>query len=1063
MSLVLFCLTIWFCSVTAQNIEADFYIAPNGNDLHPGTIEQPFATFERAQIAVRDKLKSVIQRDIVVFVRGGVYNLEKPLIFKSDDGGTENISITYSAYPDEKPILSGGKQITGWRKQKNNLWITNLAEVKSGQWWFRQLFADGQRLPRGRYPNNGLLTIKSVSDDVKKIQFEENISLKNPDSQMAEVVVIQNWSISRALILSSDKNSVNTKTAPGWVGHQWTTAQQGKQAFLEHALEFVDQPGEWYLERSTGTLYYQAEKDEDPNNREFIAPVLEQLVRIEGTSYNAVRNLFFRGLGFGYTTWQLPKTGYSGIQACFYGAKFEEEPTYAMPLAIQLTYSLQCGFESCRITHVGASGLGLGAGCRNNKIVGCEFYDIGANGVMVGWREKEDRPPGRWFHSDLENPQDAPVENEISNCFVHKCGAQNWGAVGIFDAFSKRTRIANNLVTDLPYSGISIGFRWNTDPTSQSGCVVEYNHIHNVMNNLADGGGIYTLGFQPGTILRGNLIHDVHRSSFAHGGAHNNGVFLDQGSKGFLLEDNVIYNTSEDPIRFNQCEESWHVWINNSFGIRPDEAEFPTGKAKEAGLQSPFKDQFNLTSVSLFAEEKTNVIQLESKRELFVDQHMIHRLNGARLVLQKPHDEGPVLKFDNPWEGHHAGYCTVIKDDNIYRLYYRGLPPYDKGGPYHETTCYAESKDGIHWVKPNLGLFEVNGTLDNNVVLANADRRVSHNFSPFIDTKPGVDPNQRFKALGGDLEFGLIAYTSPDGIHWKKLQEEPVFKKGRFDSQNVSFWSESEQCYLCYFRGRKGHYDKFRSVDRTTSKDFIHWTEPVLMGYGDAPVEHIYTSQTSPYFRAPHIYIATAARFMEGRQVLTEEQASQIDVNPRYYKDCSDAVLMTTRGGSQYDRTFMEGFICPGIGLENWISRTNYPALNVVQTGLSEMSVYVNQDYAQPTAHLRRYSLRLDGFVSVSAPYKGGEMITKYFTFSGEKLHINFATSAAGEVRVEVQDIDGKPIPGYSIEDSQILIGNEIERVVTWKNGHDVSQLAGKPVRLRFVMKDADLYAMWFK
>ena len=464
----------------------------------------------------------------------------------------------------------------------------------------------------------------------------------------------------------------------------------------------------------------------------------------------------------------------------------------------------------------------------------------------------------------------------------------------------------------------------------------------------------------------------------------------------------------------------------------------------------------------LLAEEGSSVIQLDSKRELFVDHFLIDTLNGTELVLQKPHDEGPVLKFDKPWEGDFSFYSTIIKDEDTYRLYYRGRSPIANDDILHETTCYAESKDGIHWVKPNLGLFEVNGTLDNNIVLANAGY-VNHNFSPLLDTKPGVDQNQRFKALGGALESGLFAYTSPDGIHWQKLQEEPVFRKGRFDSQNVSFWSEIEQCYVCFFRGRKGHYDKFRSVDRTTSKDFIHWTEPVLMGYGDAPVEHIYTSQTSPYFRAPHIYVATAARFMQGRQAITEEQASQIGVNPNYYKDCSDAVLMTTRGGTRYDRTFMEGFIRPGIGLENWVSRTNYPALNVVQTGPTEMSVYVNQDYAQPTAHLRRYSLRLDGFVSVHAPYKGGEMITKPFTFKGEKLHLNFATSAAGEIRVEILDVGGQPIPGYSLVDSQTLIGNQIERVVAWKNAQDVSELSGKPIRLRFVMKDADLFAMWFK
>jgi len=472
---------------------------------------------------------------------------------------------------------------------------------------------------------------------------------------------------------------------------------------------------------------------------------------------------------------------------------------------------------------------------------------------------------------------------------------------------------------------------------------------------------------------------------------------------------------------------------------------------------------FFTQSVLLTSDKESILIQLNSQLELFVDHYLIDTLTGTRLVLQKPRDEGPVLKFDKPWEGMFCGYITIIKDGETYRAYYRGLPEAGKDGTSLETTCYAESKDGIHWEKPNLGLFEVNGTLENNVILANA-APVTHNFSPFLDIKPGVDKSQRFKALGGTGKSGLIAYVSADGIRWKKLQEKLVFSKGVFDSQNVSFWSESEKCYICYFRvWTEGGYNGFRTVGRTTSKDFVQWTDPVKMSFGDTPYEHLYTNQTHPYFRAPHIYIAIAARFMPGRQVLTEKQALLLDVNPKYFKDCSDAIFMTSRGGSRYDRTFMESFIRPGIGLQNWVSRSNYPALNVVQTGPAEMSIYVQQDYAQPSAYLRRYSMRLDGFASVSAPYKGGEMVTKPFTFSGKKLHLNFATSAAGEIRVEIQDADGRPIPGYSLDDSQTLIGNETERTVAWANGEDVSQLAGKPIRLRFVMKDADLYALHFK
>jgi hypothetical protein len=229
------------------------------------------------------------------------------------------------------------------------------------------------------------------------------------------------------------------------------------------------------------------------------------------------------------------------------------------------------------------------------------------------------------------------------------------------------------------------------------------------------------------------------------------------------------------------------------------------------------------------------------------------------------------------------------------------------------------------------------------------------------------------------------------------------------------------------------------------------------------PANQLYTNQTQPYFRAPHIYVATAARFMEGRKVITDAEAKTIGVDPGYYNDTSDAVLMSTRGGAQYDCMFGRAFLKPGIGMQNWVSRTNYPALNVVQTGPTEMSLYLQADYGQKSAHLQRYSLRLDGFSSLRAPLSGGELVTKPLTFTGSKLLLNFATSAAGDVRIEIQDADGNPLPGYSLEDARELIGNEIERAYAWKASDDVSTLAAKPIRLRFVLRDADLFSFEFQ
>ena len=457
------------------------------------------------------------------------------------------------------------------------------------------------------------------------------------------------------------------------------------------------------------------------------------------------------------------------------------------------------------------------------------------------------------------------------------------------------------------------------------------------------------------------------------------------------------------------------------------------------------------------------VINLGNKREIFVDHYFIDKLDGVRIQMHEPRDEGPVLFFDKPWEGAFSGYATVIKENDTYRVYYRGVPTAGHDGNESEITCYAQSKDGIHWEKPNLKIYRHKGSFDNNIILADA-APVTHNFCPFLDTNPQVVPSQKYKAVGGTSNSGLIAYVSADGIKWTKLRDESIMKKGEFDSQNVVFWSESEKRYLCYYRTwSSGTYRGFRTVSRTTSTDFVNWTEPEAMTFGDTPLEHLYTQQTSPYFRAPHIYVAIGGRFMPNRQILNEEQAKKMNVDPGYFKDCSDVFFMTTRGGNKYDRTFMEAFIRPGIGMNNWVSRSNYPALNVIQTGPHEMSVYVNQDYAQPTAHLRRYSLRLDGFTSISAPYGGGEVLTKLFTFSGKELEINYSTSAVGELRFEIQDEKEKAIPGFTLEDSEMIVGNEIERVVSWKGKTDLRDVASKKIRLRIYMKDADLFSIRFR
>ena len=451
-------------------------------------------------------------------------------------------------------------------------------------------------------------------------------------------------------------------------------------------------------------------------------------------------------------------------------------------------------------------------------------------------------------------------------------------------------------------------------------------------------------------------------------------------------------------------------------------------------------------------------VEIGSRRELFVDRHLIASLDGARLVLHRPQARENVFQFDQPWEGLYSGYETVLKDGDKYRFYYRGLPDatHDLEA---EVTCVAESTNGIDWTRPQVGIYEVRGTTENNVVLTH--NRGCHNLAPFVDSNPACRAEERYKALGGSGKPGLLGFVSPDGLHWTQIQADPVITKGAFDSQNNAFWSAGEQQYVCYFRVFR---DGRRWIARTTSDDFVHWTDPIDLELDDQPREHLYTNQIDPYVRAPHIYLGLPTRFLPGRRVVTAEEAQRIGTPTEwnYANDCTDILLTSARGGSDFKRTFMEAFIRPGADLRNWTSRANYAARGILQTGARELSIYVKHNSGYASTHIRRYTIRPDGFVSVFGPYAGGQVITKPLRFSGNRLTINFASSAVGGLRVEAQTPSGKPIDGFALDDCPEIIGDRVEHVVRWKSGQDVGALAGQPVRLKFVLRDADLYSLRF-
>lgn len=462
------------------------------------------------------------------------------------------------------------------------------------------------------------------------------------------------------------------------------------------------------------------------------------------------------------------------------------------------------------------------------------------------------------------------------------------------------------------------------------------------------------------------------------------------------------------------------------------------------------------TGVIWGVQAADEAIPIGQRREVFFDDLLIEKIDGCWLHLHPPQAQEIVFRFDQPWEGRYCGYITVLRDGEQFRMYYRGMPRAHHG-PETEVTCLAESSDGIHWTRPKLGLYQVAGTKENNVVLAN--NPACHNFAPFIDTRPDCPPDARYKALGGGGPPGLLAFASPDGVRWRQLQEQPVFSDGAFDSQNNAFWSEAEQRYVLYFRVfRHG----VRWIARTTSTDFLHWEKPVDLEVGNLPREHLYTNQIVPYPRAPHIYVGFPTRFFPGRRVVTDEEAAEIGTPTEwpFANDCTDILLTASRGGSQLFR-WPEAYIRPGLDLRCWTSRANYAARGIIEVG-QQLWLYVQHHCGYSSNHVRRYIIRPDGFVSVRARAGGGFLLTKPVVFSGRELRLNFSTSAGGSLRVELQTAEGKAIPGFSLDDCPELIGDRLDHPVRWRGGGTLEKLAGQPVRLCFHLRDADLYALRF-
>lgn len=439
-------------------------------------------------------------------------------------------------------------------------------------------------------------------------------------------------------------------------------------------------------------------------------------------------------------------------------------------------------------------------------------------------------------------------------------------------------------------------------------------------------------------------------------------------------------------------------------------------------------------------------IDIGTQRELFVDDYLVEKLAGdAQLQLQRPEPREVILIADQPWEGNTSAYFTLFQDGDLYRMYYRGSHYLEdtKQSGHREVTCYAESKDGVHWTKPDLGLFDFNGSKQNNIVW---DGLGTHCFAAFKDENPACPAAARYKAISrGEkpAQHGLYVFQSPDGLHWSLISDQPVITKGAFDSQNLAFWDPHLQKYREYHRT---FVNGVRAVMTGTSTDFVHWSEPELLDFGDAPPEHLYTNAVRPYARAPQILLGFPTRFLPNENSRVEP------------------TFMASRDGRSFKR-WLEAVVPEDAPQDRGGNRSNYMTWGVLQLPGrdKELSVYATEAYyTGPASRVRRFAYRVDGFVALHGGAEGGSLTTKPLRFSGDKLRLNFVTRDGGTVRVELQDAGGKPLEGFSLADCQPLQGDAVEQAVQWRET-SVKSLAGQAVRLHFEVRNADLYAFQFQ
>ena len=601
-------------------LAGEIWISPKGSDFNNGTRQSPKATLTSALRQAREWRRTEdnrIQGGITIYMEGGTYAFHEPVFIRPEDSGTKESPTIIRSVGDEKVILSGGISINGWKKQ-GKVWVADVPVFNGRPLDFRQLWVNGKKAVRARDVEDfeKMNRICSV-DEKNEILYVPAVSIRrlidnkgNLKAKYAEMVLHQMWCVAnlriRSVEVQGDSAAIRFHQPESRIQfeHPWprpmvTTDGHNSAFYLTNARELQDVPGEWYHDIDARKVYYYPREGEKMQEAEVIVPAVETLVRVEGTLDRPVRHIRFEKITFSYTTWMRPsEKGHVPLQAGMYltdgyridpkmqrnylNHPLDNQGWLGRPAAaVRVVAARQIDFERCRFEHLGSTGLDYEEAVQGGVVRGCLFHDIAGNGLLVG----SFSPAAHETHLpyDPADRREVCTQQQINNCYFTEIGNEDWGCLAIAAGYVEDINIEHNEISEVPYSGISLGWGWTQTVNCMRNNRVHANLIHHYAKHMYDVAGIYTLGSQPKSYVTENCVHSIYKPGYVHDPNHWFYLYTDEGSSFITVRD----NWTEGEKYLQNANGPGNVWENNGPKVDNDVRE-------RAGLEAGYKDLLNI-------------------------------------------------------------------------------------------------------------------------------------------------------------------------------------------------------------------------------------------------------------------------------------------------------------------------------------------------------------------------------------------------------------------------------------------------------------------------------------